>query len=55
VTTRLAEDLIGAIGVAIRRRDMKGAAALVRMLAIEDPDAAQRILDVLDVARERRS
>lgn len=49
--SRLAEDLLGAISVALKAGDMKGAAALIRMLAIEDPAAAQRILDVLKAAK----
>jgi len=51
VTTRLAEDLMGAISVALRRGDMEGAVALTHMLAIEDPKAAERVLEVLDPGR----
>jgi hypothetical protein len=53
VTPR-AEELLNAILNAMRRRDMQAVSGLLRLLAVEDPDAAQRIVDMLDIARAAR-
>jgi hypothetical protein len=45
-----ADATVTAIGAAIRARDMEAAAALIGRLAVQDPDAAQRIIDVLQFA-----
>lgn len=45
------EQLLDAIHAALEERDLAAAAGLIRLLAVQNPRAAQTILDALAVAR----
>jgi hypothetical protein len=47
------DEILLAIHLALVNRDMPAVAALTRRLATLDPDAAQAILDTLDIARSK--
>lgn len=45
-----ADDVLTLLHRSLEVGDMNGAAAAVRLLALKDPDAAQAVLDALDIA-----
>lgn len=51
VTRYTDEQLLAAIHLALRARDMRAVAAGIRVLAVQAPEAAQAILDALNIAR----
>jgi hypothetical protein len=45
------EQLLDGIHAALDERDMAAAAGLIRLLAVQNPAAAQEILDAIELAR----
>ncbi|NUS59172.1 MAG: hypothetical protein HOV66_30590 [Streptomycetaceae bacterium] len=45
------EQLLDGIHAALDERDMAAAAGLIRLLAVQNPGAAQAILDAVELAR----
>jgi hypothetical protein len=48
------DELVDSIYAALQARDMLGAAAGLRVLAVQSPQDAQAILDVLEMVRGQR-
>lgn len=53
-TSYTANEILTAINLALKDRDMPAVVALVHRLALVDPDAAQAILDMVEVANRCR-
>ena len=45
------DQLLAGIHRALKARDFEGVAALLRILAVQDPHAAQAVLDALSIAQ----